>query len=419
MKTKQKYYHLIKPIIFVLFLSFSMASCEKEDIIPESPDIEDTENPTDTDPNEIVPPIVRANNEQTIFMYLPWSNNLTSNFYQNISDLESVIEKNILKNERVIVFMCTEATEATLFELVYENGKSVRKTYKQYTDPVYTTAEGITSILNDVRECTPAQRYSMIIGCHGMGWIPVSNAQSRSNLCVNKKHWEYENVPMTRYFGGLYPQYQTDITTLAQGISNAGLKMEYILFDDCYMSTVEVAYDLKNVTNHLIASTCEIMAYGMPYAKIGQYLIGEINYEKICNGFDDFYSNYEMPCGTIAVTDCAELDHLAAIMKDINSQYTFDTTLTGSLQRLDGYSPVIFFDCGDYVSKLCSNQELLAQFNEQLNRTVPFKRNTDYFYSMSRGKVKIETFSGITISDPSTNDLASAKEKTAWYAATH
>ena len=133
MKTKQKYYHLIKPIIFVLFLSFSMASCEKEDIIPESPDIEDTENPTDTDPNEIVPPIVRANNEQTIFMYLPWSNNLTSNFYQNISDLESVIEKNILKNERVIVFMCTEATEATLFELVYENGKSVRKTYKGST----------------------------------------------------------------------------------------------------------------------------------------------------------------------------------------------------------------------------------------------------------------------------------------------
>lgn len=104
------------------------------------------------------------------------------------------------------------------------------------------------------------------------------------------------------------------------------------------------------------------------------------------------------------------IDHLAAIMKDINSQYTFDTTLTGSLQRLDGYSPVIFFDCGDYVSKLCSNQELLAQFNEQLNRTVPFKRNTDYFYSMSRGKVKIETFSGITISDPSTNDLASAKK---------
>lgn len=68
MKTKQKYYHLIKPIIFVLFLSFSMASCEKEDIIPESPDIEDAENPTDTDPNEIVPPIVRANKANDIYV---------------------------------------------------------------------------------------------------------------------------------------------------------------------------------------------------------------------------------------------------------------------------------------------------------------------------------------------------------------
>ena len=126
-----------------------------------------------------------------------------------------------------------------------------------------------------------------------------------------------------------------------------------------------------------------------------------------------------MPCGTIAVTDCSELDNLAAIMKEINHQYTFDSSLTSSLQRLDGYYPVIFFDYGDYVSKLCPDKTLVAQFNEQLNRTVPFKRNTEYFYSMSRGKVKINTFSGITISDPSTNTLASGKKGTAWYAATH
>lgn len=93
---------------------------------------------------------------------------------------------------------------------------------------------------------------------------------------------------MTRLFGGRESKYQTDITTLAEGISSAGLKMEYILFDDCYMSTVEVAYDLKNVTSHLIASTSEIMAYGMPYDKIGQYLIGNIDYEKICDGFYSF-----------------------------------------------------------------------------------------------------------------------------------
>ena len=425
METTHKYFRLIQSVIFILLLSFSMSSCEKEEPISTTPSTRQTETPVDdlTD-FETSDPIIRPNNEQTVFMYLPWSTNLTSNFKQNITDLKKVVARNILKNERIIVFMCTKATEAFLFELVYEDGKEVRKTYKnyKYPSPSYTTADGIAAILNDVETYAPAKRYAMIIGCHGLGWIPVSNAQSRSRFSATKRHWEYDNVPMTRLFGGLSPEYQTDLTTLAKGISDVGLKMEYILFDDCYMSGVEVAYDLKDVTEHLIASTSEVMAYGMPYAEIGEYLIGKVNYEKICEGFHSFYSNYTaMPCGTLAVTDCSELENLATIMQDINSQYTFDPTLVGSLQRLDGYSPVIFFDCWDYVSKLCPDQGLLAQFKEQLDRTVPFKRNTDYYYTMSGGgkKIKIDTFSGITISDPSTSTEAAKKKETAWYMATH
>ena len=130
------------------------------------------------------------------------------------------------------------------------------------------------------------------------------------------------------------------------------------------------------------------------------------------------------PCGTIGVTDCSELDNLAAIMKEINQRYTFNEELTGELQRLDGYTPTIFFDYGDYVSKLCSDPDLLEQFNEQLKRTVPFKRNTkQYFTAISSSyygeKIDINTFSGITISDPSTNPGASKKNETAWYIATH
>lgn len=425
METTHKYFRLIQSVIFILLLSFSMSSCEKEEPVSTPPSTRQTDPPVDdlTD-FETSDPIIRPNNEQTVFMYLPWSTNLTSNFKQNITDLRKVVARNILKNERIIVFMCTKATEAFLFELVYEDGKEVRKTYKnyKYPSPSYTTADGIAAILNDVETYAPAKRYAMIIGCHGLGWIPVSNAQSRSRFSATKRHWEYDNVPMTRLFGGLSPEYQTDLTTLAKGISDVGLKMEYILFDDCYMSGVEVAYDLKDVTEHLIASTSEVMAYGMPYAEIGEYLIGKVNYEKICEGFHSFYSNYTaMPCGTLAVTDCSELENLATIMQDINSQYTFDPTLVGSLQRLDGYSPVIFFDCWDYVSKLCPDQGLLAQFKEQLDRTVPFKRNTDYYYTMSGGgkKIKIDTFSGITISDPSTSTEAARKKETAWYAATH
>jgi len=108
-----------------------------------------------------------------------------------------------------------------------------------------------------------------------------------------KNYWEYDGEFDTRYFGGTTTKYQTDITSLAKGITMAGIKkMEYILFDNCYMSSIEVAYELRNVTNYLIASPTEIMAYGMPYAVVGEYLFGKTNYKAVCNGFYSFYSTY-------------------------------------------------------------------------------------------------------------------------------
>lgn len=364
-------------------------------------------------------PPVSTETEKTLFMYLPWSTDLKGAFYTNISDMEKAIAKKGLNQERVLVFISTTATEATLFEIIEENGKCVRNTLKNYTNPAYTTQEGITEILNDVKGFAPANRYAMTIGCHGMGWLPVAQGKTR-HLSREKLHWEYEGVAQTRYFGGLSSEYQTDITTLAEGIAGAGIKMEYILFDDCYMSSIEVAYDLCEVTDFLIGSPCEIMFYGMPYAEIGGYLLGNTDYEAICKKFHTFYSNYSTPCGTIGVTDCSELAPLVQIMKEINNRYKFDETKINSIQTLDGYSPTLFFDLGDYVAKLCDDTNLLNQFREQLQRTVPYKSNTDTYYTQMGGRqIKINTFSGITVSDPSTHAFAETKTETAWYKTTH
>jgi len=380
----------------VMLYSFLPTSCTKNENLP---------NPTLT--------------EQTLFIYMPWSSNLTSHFEQNLKDLELVIEKDILKNNRVIVLLASSPTEAAMFELKFEGGSSVRQTIKNYQDHFFTSANAITALLNDVVAIAPANRYAMVISGHGMGWLPISPASAPRSS--EKKHWEYEGVALTRYFGGISPKYQVEITTLASGIANAELKMEFILFDDCYMSAIEVAYDLRAVTRYLIASPSEVMAYGFPYHIIGEDLINS-NIEGICKGFYDFYTNYVvMPCGTIAATDCSELDRLASIMKIINQQHTFDIALADSVQTMDGYSPPIFFDYGDYVTKLCTNSNLLAQFEDQLNRAIPpqDRMHTPTYYTMSKGQVKINSFSGITISDLSTNALAVAKTETNWYKATH
>ncbi len=391
--------------ICLIVLSFFLMSCVKEE--------------------------VELPNQKTLLMYLPWPADmtLTKAFKTNIADLEKAISKNGLNNEKVVVFMSTSSTQATLYEITCKNGICKHDTLKNYVNPSFTTVEGIASILSDMKSVAPALTYAMIIGGHGMGWIPVSptyrtigiSALSTS-ISSFKNYWEYEGAFHTRYFGGTTTKYQTDITSLAQGITMAGIKkMEYILFDNCYMSSVEVAYELRNVTNYLIASPTEIMAYGMPYAVVGEYLLGKTDYKAVCDGFYAFYSTYnEAPYGTLAVTNCSELASTASLMREINSRYTFDTAQLNSLQRMDGYEPPIFYDYGDYVAHLCTDEQLLMEYKEQLDRMIPYKTHTTEFYSKSKGAVPINVYSGITTSDPSDNPQVSIdKTKTSWYTATH
>jgi len=187
------------------------------------------------------------------------------------------------------------------------------------------------------------------------------------------------------------------------------------------MSSIEVAYDLKDVTGYLIASPTEVMIYGFPYHKIGRYLVGNVDLQGICNGFYDYYANYQYPYGTIGVTVCAELDNLASVMRDINQRFSFDPALLGALQTMSGYSPEIFFDFGHYVANLCPDDDLLSRFEYQLERTLPsaLSLHTRSYYSMSRGVVDIKAYSGVTISDPSISDKTVAKTETSWYKATH
>lgn len=359
--------------------------------------------------------------EQTVLMFMPWSNNLLTYFKQNIEDMKDAIEEIAPTTERVLVCLAESTTKTSLFELTYENATCTADTLKTYSSPDFTNCGQITSMLNDVVSASPAKRYAMIIGCHGMGWLPSTKtkAGSANTKSEIKYHWDYTDGPITRYFGGTSSAYQIEISTLADAINDAGLHMEYILFDDCYMSSIEVAYDLKDVTDNLIACPTEIMAYGFPYHTTGQYLIGTVDYASISEAFYAFYSTYSDPYGTIGITNCSELDNLASIMKEINGQYTFDTKLLDDVQRMDGYTPVIFFDYGDYVAHLCEDESLLETFNEQLELTVPYKAHTTKYYAARKGAISISAYSGITTTDPSTNSLTSTKDETAWYNATH
>ncbi len=383
----------------------------------------------------------KALTEKTLFVYLPWSGNsnaLTSYFRKNISDIKEAIDKRGLKNERVVVFFSTSGTKATMFELVPTDTTCAEVLLKEYTSPALNTKEGITNMFTDLKTFAPAVKYAMTIGAHGKGWVtaearyPQSSSSKHFDLngeggSYTENDWDdysfIENGEhrMVRSFGGSRYEYVTNVTTFANGIAAAEMKMEFILFDVCYMGSVEVVYDLRNVADYIIASPAEIMDVGMPYTKIVDDLL-TTNYDNITTDFYDFYSSYSLPYGTISITDCSQLDTLASIMREINASYEFDQNLLTSLQKFDGESNPLFLDLGDYVEKLCPDEALLARFKEQMDKVVPYYIHTEEYPYSSFGRLehnKINTYSGLTTSAPSNNHYATGVIDTNWHKDTH
>ena len=384
-------------------------------------------------------------NKQTILVFYPWtgskSNTGLLGYLQNNIDsiCDGIIDRKGLNNSRVLVFLSDKYNHSTLYDLQYNaTTKSVdRVPLKEYEGASYASAEGIADILNEVKTKASALNYALIVGVHGCGWTYASDwsrypyyarpsvTRPRDNNFSGIQFGPDPNAPLTRFFGSVsLAENAMDISTLAEGIRESGLKMQYILFDACYMSNIETAYELKDVTNYMIASGSEIMAAGLPYRSMWSYLNSATpNYSSIVSTSVNFYKNSSAPFCNLAAIDCRQVEKLASVMKEINAQYQLSASVSlDSIQHLDGFRPNLFYDLETYVDSLHPSGYLLDQFKNQLKLTIKASDHTEEAYTCiySSESFKIKNYCGITISDPSQHSVAiKGREKTGWWKATH
>lgn len=385
-------------------------------------------------------------NKQTILVFYPWTGSkshtgLLGYLQNNIDSIcDGIIDRKGLNNSRVLVFLSDKYNHSTLYDLQYNaTTKSVdRVPLKEYEGASYASAEGIADILNEVKTKASALNYALIVGVHGCGWTYASDwsrypyyarpsvTRPRDNNFSGIQFGPDPNAPLTRFFGSVsLAENAMDISTLAEGIRESGLKMQYILFDACYMGNIETAYELKDVTNYMIASGSEIMAAGLPYRSMWSYLNSPTpNYSGIVSTSVNFYkNNSSAPFCNLAAIDCRQVEKLAGVMKEINAQYQLSASVSlDSIQHLDGFRPNLFYDLETYVDSLHPSGYLLDQFQSQLKLTIKASDHTDEAYTCiySSDSFKIKNYCGITISDPSQHSVAiKGREKTGWWKATH
>ncbi|BCS86755.1 MULTISPECIES: clostripain-related cysteine peptidase [Prevotella] len=400
----------ILTLLFVTLTAFSLVGCDHDD--PRT--VYQYENTT-----------------KTIFVYMPWTGSTTSSngaltdyFDINITSMENAINTNGgLKGTDVIVYKANSASKAVMFRMKYNI--TLRKceldTLVTNASNNAITKENLTSLLNQVSSYSNTGLYSILVGCHGSGWTPRGSDATMPRA--------------SRAFGGQGSELQYDLSDLSYAIANSAMKkVEFVSFDDCYMANVETAYELRDVTNYLVASTSEVMGDGFPYDTLFKYMLGTPDYDNICKTFYNYYIKSSYPYGALSVIKCGDaIKQMASVMKDINTTYTFDQSKLSSVQYLDGYDNNVFFDLGSYVEQLGVIAPLSANFNTALEKLVPYTVYTPYIYTAYSNSYRsdtdpknpyntfmVKTFSGVTISDPTLNlTVVNSKKNTTWWQATH
>lgn len=263
---------------------------------------------------------------------------------------------------------------------------------KEYPDQLSTDKEVMATVLQDMAKFSPTQNLGLIVGSHGSSWY---------------------NTIYTRALGyDGSTSNSINLPDMVEAMETLEKPFDFILFDACYMGTMEVAYEFRHVADYQISSVMEVPAYGFPY----DYFLGDLykgtveGYKNVCQSFVDYYKSVydegKTAWGTIALIDSKEVEGMTqAVRQQIVAHK--DTLASYVPKRIQEYGRQagqgIAHDLEHFVKDL-NGGEVPAAFAEQLEKTVLYKgcleeaRYTPYNYD-----VDATNYCGLGIYIPQSN----------------
>jgi len=358
-------YTFIKTIPF-LFLLHAFCACQKEEPGDETP--------------------ATATVSRTIIVYMAADNDLSEDALENLKQMEQGFSNT---GARLVVFIDRADEKPSLLE-IHPDKATVVKSYPELNS---ASSAVLKDVILDAIGLYPAQEYGLILWSHGSSWMPADS-------------W-------LRSFGNDSGK-RMNIPDLAASLP---IKFGFIIFDVCLMGAVEVAYELMEKTDYIIASSTETIYEGFPYDRIVPELIKpNVDFNAVVQSYFDYYNAKQgaYRSATVSVVQTRYLTDLAYSLKlllennsvDLSS---FDRT---TVQRLDVYDEQYVFDLSDFIGKLLPDADK-SDFIAQLNKVVLYKNHTPQFIL----EYEINTFCGLScyIPHPDRNDLNTYYKTLRWY----
>lgn len=341
------------------------------------------------------------------------------------------------------------------------NGKGYyQKIYQYTTDANSADASTLQDVLTRVKNLYPSESYGLVMWSHGTAWLPqFRNFGSTSKRYTPLSHerkihaigidvgpgGDMENDEKAN--GDLGDQMET--ADMARAVSASGLHLDYVYFDACLMQSVEVAYDLKDVTDYVVGSPAMTSAYGAYYIDqmkrgLFTYPANDTNMRTIVDTYyhdvmeSDTTKRYYSGQGCVmSVIKTSALDALASATRTALTKATLAAGSMPDLSGMDGYidfTTTGYPDCYDMSGalRLMLPENDYSEWLSACRRCVVYSRMSDeYYYSVSGNYIfsaqsDAEHYCGVSMFlpqqkyayPPAFMNYNEAIKSTAWYAAT-
>lgn len=288
------------------------------------------------------------------------------------------------------------------------------ETIHEYGTENSASAETFGRVVREVAEQYPADSYGLIFFSHASGWLPQGTLQSPTRS-LGRDGEECEEMELAAFAAAI-----PDRT------------FDYILFEGCLMAGVEVAYELRNKTEYILASPAEMLSPGFTPIYTSA-LVPLFDTSKPCavrlEAFGNAYMNYinsrdgDDCSATLSLVETAEIETFTARLGEIVRPFSSSTKnpdITFGLQHFDrpgsyGDTPAVprYFDFAEWLEYMIPEQYPVCE--EQLKHIVTWRVCTNSFL-LSQNGFFIRRFSGLTvyIPQPELPSLNSKYEQTAW-----
>ena len=299
------------------------------------------------------------------------------------------------------------------------NGTVSEEVVKEYSDRNSVGVEETQEVFNDVfgNPAYQADSYGLIYWSHCDGWIPYP-------------------VPSSRWIGQDTGEGDNRMNLFDfKDILATGPHLDFLMFDACFMQSIEVAYELRDYADYVIASPTETPGPGAPYDAIMPYLAQVGASKAMADAYFEIYdalyngglgiSNTNWTGGaSICVLRTDGLEMLAALTAQVLPDEEVDVAaLTQEVfnydQRSDwSESHIGYYDWAQLMENLL-NETDYATWRQAYDEAVVYWNTTPLNYSSYGGLFSMERANGVSHYIPAsvTSAAAEAYRSTEWYEA--